>query len=70
MKHQLTKETKILAWIAQAMRALATFRGRNLYRNKVYRKKWNDESLRKVSLEEKHVRGDQARLERQMRQNF
>ena len=45
-------------------------KGRNLYRNKVYRKKWNDESLRKVNLEEKHVRGEQARLERQMRQNF
>tara|TARA_A100000172_G_scaffold26245_1_gene15315 strand:- start:2308 stop:2706 length:399 start_codon:yes stop_codon:yes gene_type:complete len=46
-----------------------TFRikGRNLYYNGVWRKPWNDESLRHVVLDEKHMRGDQARAARDHR---
>ena len=36
-------------------------KGRNLYRNGVKRKPWINEEDRKVSLEEKHTRGTEAR---------
>ena len=39
-------------------------KGRNLYRNKVFRKPWFDESKRMEALQEKHKRGDLARTER------
>ena len=42
-------------------------KGRNLYRNGVYRKSWEDESARKLSVAEKHQRGDAARTERRQR---
>lgn len=42
-------------------------KGRNLYRNGLYRKAWNDEDLRLEALEEKHSRGTEAR---QMRRNI
>lgn len=44
-------------------------KGRNLYSNGLYRKPWQDESLRLVALEEKHGRGDIARLRRNVRKN-
>ena len=42
-------------------------KGRNLYRNKTWRKKWENESLRKEALQEKYTRGNQARTDRQTR---
>ncbi|OAE21717.1 hypothetical protein AXG93_1275s1280 [Marchantia polymorpha subsp. ruderalis] len=36
-------------------------KGRNLYKLRTYRQKWEDESLRKTSLDEKHERGAAAR---------
>lgn len=42
-------------------------KGRNLYANGTYRKPWADESLRKLSLDEKHVRGGVARAVRRAR---
>lgn len=42
-------------------------KGRNLYKNGVYRKPWEDESERKLSVDEKHQRGDAARSERRQR---
>ena len=46
-----------------------TFRikGRNLYRYGVDREKWADENARKIVADEKHQRGDKARLERNIR---
>jgi len=46
-----------------------TFRikGRNLYRNGIWRKKWADENARELVLEEKHQRGNVARSERNYR---
>lgn len=43
-------------------------KGRNLYANSIYRKPWADESLRDQAADEKHARGDQARVARGMRQ--
>jgi len=42
-------------------------KGRNLYRNGLYRKPWGDEALRVDNLEEKHNRGAFARETRQRR---
>lgn len=42
-------------------------KGRNLYKNGVWRKKWADESARQAVLDEKHKRGDIARAERAAR---
>lgn len=42
-------------------------KGRNLYANGVWRKAWDDESLRSVALTEKHARGDKARAARARR---
>lgn len=39
-------------------------KGRNLYANGCYRKKWDDENERKNVLEEKHFRGEYARAQR------
>jgi hypothetical protein len=36
-------------------------KGRNLYKNGVYRKQWTDEAKRQKILDEKHSRGDEAR---------
>jgi len=36
-------------------------KGRNVYRNGVVRQRWDDESLRDLALDEKHMRGDAAR---------
>jgi hypothetical protein len=44
-------------------------KGRNLYKNGVYRKKWEDESQRKKALDEKHERGSSARHQRRVRKN-
>lgn len=44
-------------------------KGRNLYRNRVFRKVWADEALRNESLDEKHARGELARSERVARKN-
>ncbi|TLS77920.1 hypothetical protein FE236_02130 [Mariprofundus erugo] len=45
-------------------------KGRNLYRNGVFRKEWPDESSRDEVLNEKHTRGDQARTERRHRLGY
>jgi len=42
-------------------------KGRNLYRNGVWRKPWADESQREATADEKHARGAQARAEREAR---
>ena len=42
-------------------------KGRNLYRNGVYRKPWEDEAARDIIVDEKHKRGDAARTERRLR---
>lgn len=39
-------------------------KGRNLYRNGVLRKPWQDENKRQTALDEKHERGNVARKER------
>jgi len=44
-----------------------TIKGRNLYRNGVWRKPWTDEALRREALDEKHNRGDNARATRDLR---
>lgn len=36
-------------------------KGRNLYKNGIWRKSWDEESKRKVVLKEKHDRGSRAR---------
>jgi hypothetical protein len=45
-------------------------KGRNLYRNGVFRKPWFDESKRVEALKEKHQRGDVARTERIIRKEL
>jgi hypothetical protein len=42
-------------------------KGRNVYRNGVWRKPWRDESKRDEVADEKHRRGDKARAERDYR---
>lgn len=42
-------------------------KGRNLYRNRVYRKPWADESERVAVADEKHARGKAARQAREDR---
>jgi len=42
-------------------------KGRNLYKNGVFRKPWTDESKRRLVADEKHVRGSNARHERELR---
>lgn len=42
-------------------------KGRNIYRNGTSRKSWVDESARQVAVDEKHLRGDAARSDRQIR---
>ena len=42
-------------------------KGRNLYKNGVWRKPWHDEALRTVALDGKHKRGDKARAAREYR---
>jgi hypothetical protein len=42
-------------------------KGRNLYRNGLYRKPWADEKARYAALEEKHARGAAARETREWR---
>lgn len=42
-------------------------KGRNLYKNGTWRKKWEDESLRNKVADEKHLRGNIARAERDKR---
>lgn len=37
-------------------------KGRNLYANGVYRKMWQDETLRHAAADEKHARGNRARV--------
>lgn len=44
-----------------------TRKGRNVYRNRVMRQRWQDESLRHQVATEKHARGDAARARRQIR---
>ena len=39
-------------------------KGRNLYRNGVWRKPWPDEAQRRAAVNEKHKRGARARAER------
>jgi len=45
----------------------STIKGRNLYRNGVWRKPWVNEALRGEALDEKHNRGDNARSTRDLR---
>jgi len=45
-------------------------KGRNLYRNRVYRQRWADESARRAAAEEKHARGDMARMGRALRREL
>jgi hypothetical protein len=42
-------------------------KGRNLYKNGVWRKPWPDESARVASLHEKHARGRVARAQKERR---
>jgi hypothetical protein len=42
-------------------------KGRNLYRNGVWRKPWPDEAQRQAAAEEKHKRGARASAERRER---
>lgn len=53
----------------QPMRADAQIRrkGRNIYRNGVYRLIWDDENKRREVADEKHARGDAARAAREER---
>jgi hypothetical protein len=44
-------------------------KGRNLYKYKVFRKSWANESERETVLHEKHSRGKNARFKRNVRQN-
>ena len=44
-------------------------KGRNLYRNGILRKQWEDEKKRDELLEEKHNRGEKAREARDIRKN-
>jgi hypothetical protein len=44
-------------------------KGRNLYRNGLFRKPWKDENERNKTLEEKHLRGSIARSARYERKN-
>lgn len=48
---------------------ILTIKGRNLYREGVWRKPWADESLRHAAAEEKHARGNQARRAREIRKS-
>jgi len=45
----------------------STIKGRNLYRNGVWRKPWVNEADRGEALDEKHNRGDNARSARDLR---
>jgi len=45
-------------------------KGRNLYRNELFRKPWFDESKRVEALQEKHQRNDLARTERIIRKEY
>jgi hypothetical protein len=45
-------------------------KGRNLYRNELFRKPWASESKRVEALQEKHQRGDLARTERIIRKEL
>lgn len=45
-------------------------KGRNLYRNGIWRKPWGDESLRFEACDEKHHRGDAARSRRNERREL
>lgn len=44
-------------------------KGRNLYKNGVFRKEWENESDRELALDEKHQRGDVAREARRIRKS-
>lgn len=44
-------------------------KGRNLYRNSVYRRKWENEENRVKALQEKHERGAVARNKRSIRKS-
>lgn len=48
---------------------VTTRKGRNVYKNGTHRIKWDNEADRKKSLDDKHVRGDIARAERDKRKN-
>jgi len=45
-------------------------KGRNLYKNRVWRKLWKDENKRGKALDEKHFRGSQAREAKEFRQTI
>ena len=60
-KQQHTFTLELLS--GQTMR----IKGRNLYTNSTFRKKWEDESKRDIVLDEKHDRGNAAREARQER---
>lgn len=45
-------------------------KGRNLYKNGVWRKPWADENARRAALDEKHARGDFARAARAAREMY
>ncbi len=42
-------------------------KGRNLYKNGIWRKPWENEKERDIALNEKHERGDEARAEKRKR---
>ena len=46
---------------------ITTIKGRNLYKEGIWRKPWSDESARQAAADEKHQRGDLARAERENR---
>jgi hypothetical protein len=48
---------------------ITLIKGRNLYRHGCHRRPWTDEALRLQKLDDKHIRGDQARDNRIRRKN-
>lgn len=49
---------------------VTTRKGRNVYRNGVTRRLWDDEAARKSAAAEKHMRGDAARASRAIRKEM
>lgn len=56
--------------IAMAGGGELRIKGRNLYKNGVFRKPWADPAARGEVADEKHARGDRARLARKERKEF
>ena len=67
-QHTFTLEVTDCSGVSPILRGARIRRkGRNIYRNGTWRKKWENENLRGVFLDEKHARGDEARAVREAR---